>query len=255
MTTSVVAAARITKTYGDGARAVHALRAVSLTVRDGAMCAVVGPSGSGKSTLLALLGGLDVPSSGVLHVAGHALHRMTAAQRTRFRAAHVGFVFQAPNLIPVLSAAENVALPLTLRALTAGERARRVARLLDDVGLRAVAGRRPAELSGGQQQRVALARALAADPAVVLADEPTAHLDSITARAIMQLLRTLNRARRTAIVLATHDPLIETMADLSVSLRDGAVVAADATRGTDGPCRPCSISVCGTSSAIPAVPA
>jgi putative ABC transport system ATP-binding protein len=252
---SAVIASRITKTYGDGPRAVHALCAVSLTLEDGAMCAIVGPSGSGKSTLLALLGGLDVPTSGALHVAGQGLHHMTAAQRTRFRAEHVGFVFQTPNLIPVLSAAENVALPLRVRAFTAAERARHVARLLDDVGLRDVATRRPGELSGGQQQRVALARALASDPALVLADEPTAHLDSTTARAIMQLVRTLNRARRTAIVLATHDPLVETMADLSVSLRDGAVVAAGATRGTDGPCRPCSISAFGTSSAIPAAPA
>jgi putative ABC transport system ATP-binding protein len=249
---TVVIASDIAKTYGDGARAVHALRAVSLIVEEGAMCAVAGPSGSGKSTLLALLGGLDVPSAGALHVGGRALHRMTPAQRTRFRAEHVGFVFQAPNLVPVLTAAENVALPLTLRAVTAAERTRRVVRLLDDVGLRDVAARRPAELSGGQQQRVALARALAADPALVLADEPTAHLDSITARTVMQLLRTLSRARRTAIVLATHDPLVESMADLSVSLRDGAVVAAGATPRTDGPCRPCSISAYGTSSAIPA---
>jgi putative ABC transport system ATP-binding protein len=201
-----------------------ALAGISLAIGRGAVCAIVGPSGSGKSTLLGILGGLDAPSAGEVYVGVFALHRMSPAERTRYRAAHVGFVFQSNNLVPVLSAAENVALPLTLHGWSARARMRRVMTLLDALGLRAEADRRPGELSGGQQQRVAIARALAAEPMLVLADEPTAHLDSQTGRGVMAVLRAINRDRKATLVFSTHDPALESVADQRIVLRDGAVV-------------------------------
>ena len=239
------------KSYPAPAGLVRVLRGVSLTLEPRATCAIVGPSGSGKTTLLTLVGGLDVPSAGEVYVAGHALHRMSAAERARFRGAYIGFVFQSNNLIPVLTAAENVALPLSLRRLTARERSLRIDRALDEVGLRRVARQRPAELSGGQQQRVGIARALVTGPTLVLADEPTAHLDSVTGLEIMTLIRTINASRGTSFVFSTHDATIESIADVRIALRDG-VVATPPPRTTEmnGPCRPVSTSACATSSAI-----
>jgi len=211
------------KRYATAAEPVHALRGVSFRLAEGALCAVVGPSGSGKSTLLALLGGLDVPTAGEVYVDAFALHRMTATARARFRAARVGFVFQANNLIPVLTAAENVALPLALDGSSTGERARRVDAVLDDLGVRDVAGHRPGELSGGQQQRVGIARALVTEPALVLADEPTAHLDSATGGEVMRILQEANRARGTTFVFSTHDPKIMAEAEMILTVEDGKV--------------------------------
>jgi putative ABC transport system ATP-binding protein len=246
----LIAVRNVHKSYGAPAGLVRVLRGVSLTVEQRALCAIVGPSGSGKSTFLAIVGGLDAPSAGEVYVGGHALHRMSPGERARFRAAHIGFVFQSNNLIPVLTAAENVALPLSLRRLTARERSLRVERLLDEVGLRKEAGRRPAELSGGQQQRVGIARALVTGPALVLADEPTAHLDSQTGLEVMALLRTINATRGTAFVFSTHDPAIESIADARIVLRDGIVVPAVRTTEMNGPCRPASTSACATFSGI-----
>src|SRR6266481_4899667 len=182
---SAIVALDLRKQFTVAGRTIHAVRGVSFALAPGALCAIVGPSGSGKSTLLALLGGLDVPTWGEVWIGAVNVGRMSAARRTRFRAANVGFVFQAHNLVPVLTAAENVALPLALLPLSARERARRVGALLDDLGLHELAHHRPGELSGGQQQRVGLARALVTAPAIVLADEPTAHLDSRTARDVV----------------------------------------------------------------------
>lgn len=250
---SLITVRDLYKTYAAPAGPARALRGVSLTLEAATMCAIVGPSGSGKSTLLGILGGLDCPSAGEVHVGGHALHRMSAAERARFRTARVGFVFQSNNLIPVLTAAENVALPLTLGRLTARERSLRVERLLDEVGLRELARRRPGELSGGQQQRVGIARALVTEPALVLADEPTAHLDSATGVDVMGLLRSINRSRGTAFVFSTHDAAIESIASERVTLRDGAVVPPARAPEMNGSWPRYSTSACETFSAIHAV--
>lgn len=205
---------------------VAALTGVSFSFAAGTLCAIVGPSGSGKSTLLALLGGLDVASSGEMCVGPFALHRMSPGRRARFRAAHVGLVFQSNNLVPVLTAAENIALPLTRLPLSRRERCIRVNALLDELGVRDVAHHRPGELSGGQEQRVGIARALVTEPSLVLADEPTAHLDSRTAREVMDVVRAMNRARGTTFVFSTHDILMDAMADERIALRDGAIDVA-----------------------------
>jgi len=246
---SAVLAIGLRKQFAVAGRTVHAVRDVSFALAPGALCAIVGPSGSGKSTLLALLGGLDVPTWGEVWIGAANVGRMSAARRTRFRAANVGFVFQAHNLVPVLTAAENVALPLTLLPLSARERARRVDALLDDLGLHDLAHHRPAELSGGQQQRVGLARALVTAPALVLADEPTAHLDSRTARDVVEVMRAMNRQRATTIVLATHDVAIDALADEQIALCDGVVACRHERRrepwpssSSDSPSATCSVT-------------
>jgi putative ABC transport system ATP-binding protein len=220
---------RVSKEYASPAGPVRALTAVSLSVEAGSICAMVGPSGSGKSTLLGLMGGLDRPTSGELWVCGVRLSDMPARLRARFRLAHIGFIFQANNLIPILTAAENIALPLSLSPLSVRERRRRVDALLDELDLRALAARRPAELSGGQQQRVGIARALVLNPELVLADEPTAHLDVDTGREVMTLLRSLNARRGTTLVFSTHDPAIEAIAAQRCVLRGGCVVDEQVT--------------------------
>ncbi len=247
-----IVAVDVRKQFAVARRTVHALRDVSFALVPGTLCAIVGPSGSGKSTLLALLGGLDVPTAGEVWVGAANVGRMSAARRTRFRAAHVGFVFQSHNLVPVLTTAENVALPLTLLPISAHERARRVDAVLDDLGLRDLAHHRPAELSGGQQQRVGLARALVTSPAVVLADEPTAHLDSHTARDVIEVIRATNRRRATTVVLATHDPAVHARADEQIALCDGAVACRHERRREQWPS--CSDSPSETSSVIPGAP-
>src|SRR6266404_1529751 len=227
---SAIVALDLRKQFTVAGRTIHAVRGVSFALAPGALCAIVGPSGSGKSTLLTLLGGLDVPTAGEVWIGTANVGRMSAGRRTRFRAANVGFVFQAHNLVPVLTAAENVALPLALLPLSARERARRVGALLDDLGLHELAHHRPGELSGGQQQRVGLARALVTAPAIVLADEPTAHLDSRTARDVVDVMRAMNRRRATTIVLATHDPAVDAVADEQIALCDGVVARRDERR-------------------------
>ena len=223
---------RVSKAYASPAGPVRALAAVSLSVDAGGICAMVGPSGSGKSTLLGLIGGLDRPTSGELWVCGARLDAMPARLRARFRLAHVGFIFQANNLIPILTVAENVALPLSLSPLSIRERRRRVDGLLEELDLRGLAARRPAELSGGQQQRVGIARALVLNPALVLADEPTAHLDVDTGREVMTLLRSLNDRHGTTLIFSTHDPAIEAVATQRCVLRGGRVIEAQETEPT-----------------------
>jgi putative ABC transport system ATP-binding protein len=223
-TTAALAAREVTRIFGTGPGAVHALRGVSLTVDPGELLVVRGPSGSGKTTLLNVLGGLDAPSSGRVWLGTRELTAMRPDEVLAVRREEVGYVFQAFGLLPVLSAAENVEVPLRLRRTPPRERARRVAEALDRVDLADHAAQRPYELSGGQQQRVGIARALVAAPRVLLADEPTGQLDSATARRVMDLLRELVHTERVAAVVTTHDPELVARADRVVDLHDGALV-------------------------------
>ncbi|BCL17766.1 ABC transporter ATP-binding protein [Micromonospora sagamiensis] len=205
---------------------VHALRDVSFTAGRGELVAVRGRSGAGKTTLLNLVGGLDRPTAGRIRVAGRDVTAASRRELLALRRDTVGFVFQSFGLIPILSAAENVGLPLRLAKVPAAERDQRVAVLLELVGLGGHARQRPYEMSGGQQQRVALARALANDPALLIADEPTGQLDSETGQAVMDLLRALVRTRGMTALVATHDPALVEAADRVVTLRDGRRVDA-----------------------------
>jgi len=207
-----------------GGRTVTVLDGVSLDVARGECVAVTGPSGSGKSTLLGLVAGLDTPTSGAVVVDGVDLGALDEDALARFRRDRVGFVFQSYHLIPTLTAAENVAIPLELAGV-ADARAG-AARLLDEVGLGERGHHYPVQLSGGEQQRVALARAVARAPVLLLADEPTGNLDSATGAAIIDLLLALNRERGSTLVLVTHDPALAAHADRQIALRDGRVVGA-----------------------------
>src|SRR3954454_8862208 len=211
----------LTKTFGEGRTEVRALRGVDLDVSPGELLAIMGPSGSGKSTLLHILGALDAPTGGTIEVAGHHYEGLDDAKLTRLRRDHIGFVFQFFNLLPSLTAAENVLLPaLIARQGDQGMRERAVA-LLERVGLAARAAHLPAELSGGQQQRVSIARALLLEPELVLADEPTGNLDTRASRDVLRVLRELNEEEGHTIVMVTHDPSAAATADRVVFLRDG----------------------------------
>ena len=220
---SVIDATDIYKTYRTGAEDVHALRGVVLHVERGEKVAIMGPSGCGKTTLLNCLSGLDDVTSGEIIVEGVAIHNLSDRARTDYRARRMGFVFQAFNLLPVLSAAENVELPLLVSGTRSTEARRKAAEALDLVGLSDQLHRRPLELSGGQQQRVALARALVNDPALVWADEPTGNLDSETTGDIMDLFERLNRENGTTFILVTHTPEVGQRADRIVHMRDGLI--------------------------------
>ena len=222
---SVLRGVGLGRRYGSGQTAVEALAGVDVEVRAGRLTVVRGPSGSGKTTLLNLLGGLDRPTSGRVLLGDDVLSELSEAELAKARRDRIGYVFQNFGLIPVLSAAENVEVPLRLRRTERGQRDERVAEVLELVGLTRHAGQRPAELSGGQQQRVGVARALVARPEVLIADEPTGQLDSETAERIMDLILEVTRIRGTATVVATHDPLLISRADEVLELRDGRVVA------------------------------
>jgi putative ABC transport system ATP-binding protein len=216
----------VTKRYGAGRAEVHALRGVDLEVEAGRMTAVVGRSGSGKSTLLQVMAGLDAPTSGTVAIGGTLLTGLDDERLTRFRRQHMGFVFQAFNLLPGLDVVENVRLPYLLaggRVDAAVER--RVRALLDRLGLADRASHRPHELSGGQQQRVAIARALVTRPTVVFADEPTGSLDSDSAAEVLGLLRAAVAEEGQTVVLVTHDPVAAAAADRVVRMQDGRIVA------------------------------
>ena len=222
---SVLRGVGLGRRYGSGQTAVEALAGVDVEVGAGRLTVVRGPSGSGKTTLLNLLGGLDRPTSGRVLLGDDVLSELSEAELAKARRDRIGYVFQNFGLIPVLSAAENVEVPLRLRRTERGQRDERVAEVLELVGLTRHAGQRPAELSGGQQQRVGVARALVARPEVLIADEPTGQLDSETAERIMDLILEVTRIRGTATVVATHDPLLISRADEVLELRDGRVVA------------------------------
>ena len=209
------------KTYRQGRVEVDALRGVSLQVGQGEFTVLAGPSGSGKTTLLNLVGALDTPSRGSIRVGEHALGSMSASERARFRKHEIGFVFQAYNLLPVLSALENAALVLELQGRPQAECRARAQSMLRAVGLGEMMDRRPAELSGGQQQRVAVARAIAASPQLVLADEPTANLDSKTGEALLDQMLELNAEHGVTFVFSSHDPKVIDRARRVVTLVDG----------------------------------
>ena len=218
----LVQARKLTKTYHVGEVEVPALRGVDVEVRQGEFLAVVGPSGSGKTTLLNLIGALDVATSGDLSVFYRDISAMRKRERADMRLHSLGFVFQAYNLVPVLTARENVEFVLELQGMGA-ERRRRAADILEQLGLGELADRRPAELSGGQQQRVAVARAVASTPALVLADEPTANLDGENAEILLQMMRDLNREKGITFIFSTHDPRVVAHARRVVKLIDGRV--------------------------------
>ena len=215
---------KLTKVYRQDSIAVTALQDVDLEIAAGEFVALVGPSGSGKSTLLNLLGGLDRPTSGRLWVADEELATMSRRALAELRLRKIGFVFQEYNLIPVLSAIENVEYVMLLQGVTDEERRRRAMAILNEVGLAGLEDRRPSELSGGQQQRVAVARAIVSEPALVLADEPTANLDSATGAALMDLMRQLNEEKGVTFVFSTHDTMVMERARRLVRLKDGQIV-------------------------------
>ncbi len=223
--TAVLRTEGLTRVFGAGQRAVTALDSVDLCIEAGELVVLRGPSGSGKTTLLTLLGGLDVPTSGRVVVDGSALDTLSESDAADLRARSIGYVFQSFGLIPVLSAAENVEIPLRVLRTPAAERDARVADLLDRVGLSAHSEQRPYELSGGQQQRVGIARALANRPRLLLADEPTGQLDSRTAAAMMELIVSVVRSEGVAALVSTHDPVVAARADRVIELHDGRVTA------------------------------
>ena len=225
----IVDVSAVSKIYRQGDISVTALDNVSLAIEPKAFIALAGPSGSGKTTLLNLIGGLDVPDSGTVTVDGHRFADMSSGQLADLRLRRIGFVFQSYNLIPVLTAAENVEYVLRLQGVPKAARRRRVDTLLEEVGLGGKQHRRPGELSGGQQQRVAVARAIASDPAIVLADEPTANLDSETGEQLLELMRRMNSEKSVTFIFATHDHMVMDHARRLVSLKDGRI-ADDQTK-------------------------
>jgi putative ABC transport system ATP-binding protein len=221
----MVVARELSRTFSRGSLAVHAVRGISFTIGRGQLVALVGRSGSGKTTLLNMIGGLDAPTSGEVLLNGRNIAAMTARERTMLRRSTVSFIFQSFGLIPMLSAAENVGVPLRIAGRPRAERDERVRLLLSVVGLDGHARQRPNELSGGQQQRVAIARALAVAPELLIADEPTGQLDSETGRQIMRLLRTVVATEGITALVATHDPALFDMADEVLSIEDGQLTA------------------------------
>jgi putative ABC transport system ATP-binding protein len=221
----IVSIQNATKDYRLGKVTVPALRGVTLAVKSGEFLSIAGPSGSGKTTLLNLIGCVDTPSSGSVEVAGRNTAELSERALTRLRLYTIGFIFQSFNLVSVLDVYRNVELPLLLqRTLTSAERAKRVHDLLDRVGLKEYVKHRPSELSGGQRQRVAIARALVTRPQLVLADEPTANLDSVTGQNILDLMRELNHADGTRFMFSTHDARVMSFAHAVVRLADGRLV-------------------------------
>jgi len=215
----------VSKIYRQGSVTFRALDRVTLAIDKGEFVALAGPSGSGKTTLLNLIGGLDLADEGSVSFNGADLMQLGDGQRADLRLHQIGFVFQAYNLIPVLTAAENVDYILMLQKIDKSIRREKVAAILEEVGLTDKAGNRPDELSGGQQQRVAVARAVVTDPQVILADEPTANLDSKTGRKLLEMMKEMNRSRQVTFVFATHDTMVMDYADRIVSLQDGKIVS------------------------------
>ncbi|HET6604429.1 MAG TPA: ABC transporter ATP-binding protein [Xanthomonadaceae bacterium] len=214
----------LTKTYERGREKIEVLHGIDLQIPAGDFVALMGPSGSGKTTLLNLIGGLDQPTAGTVRVGDARIERLSSAERSRWRADHIGFVFQFYNLLPVLSAQRNVELPLLLKRMSGSERRRRAAIALELVGLSDRAGHKPRELSGGQEQRVAIARALVSDPTLLVCDEPTGDLDRATADEILTLLQRLNREHGKTVIMVTHDPKAAEYAQRIVHLDKGTLV-------------------------------
>ena len=231
--TARIALNNVSRVHGEGHTAVVALNDVTFSVEPGEMVAVMGPSGSGKTTLLSLVGGLDFPTSGTVTVEGFDLGELSVSELAQLRRRRIGYVFQQYNLIDVLTAAENVALPLDLDGIDPDYTRQAVGEALDSVGLASLADRFPDDLSGGEQQRVAIARAVVAERTVVLADEPTGALDSVTGENVLRMLRERCETG-TAVVLVTHDPRFAAWADRIVFLRDGRIADESAPSGVGG---------------------
>jgi len=230
---SFIATSGLRKSFQMGTTMVHALAGVDMTIEAGTFQSIMGPSGSGKSTLLYLLGGLDRPTAGRIIVGGHALEQLDENALATYRRRFVGFIFQSFNLIPSLSAWENVAFPMRFAGIARGERQRRAFELLERVGLADRRNHKPTELSGGQQQRVAVARSLVNEPRLILADEPTGNLDTTSGQSIMDLLAELHRDGRTVLVV-THDPRMAAYATHQIFLLDGCVVSEEKYREVAG---------------------
>lgn len=220
----VMKATGVWKIYPSGESTVQAVRGVDVSIDAGEMVAIMGPSGCGKTTLLNILSGIDEPNSGDVHVNGEALFGISDNKRTRMRAENLGFIFQDFNLLPVLSAVENVELPLLLLGKSASEARKGALEALRSVGLSQRSEHLPSELSGGQQQRVAVARALVHNPAVILCDEPTGNLDSVTSSEVLELLHKLNRERNTTFLIVTHDAMIAERCTRTLQMSDGTIV-------------------------------
>ena len=218
---NIVECVDVNKTYRQGQVMVQALKDVSLKINKGEFLAVAGPSGSGKTTLLNMIGGLDLIDSGSISVEGETFENMSQSQLANLRLHKIGFVFQAYNLIPVLSAVENVEYVMLLQGVPAVERRKKARAILDEVGLQEKYDRRPAQLSGGQQQRVAVARAIVSDPSIVLADEPTANLDSKTGKGLLEIMKKLNAEKHVTFIFSTHDKMVMNYAQRLILLRDG----------------------------------
>jgi putative ABC transport system ATP-binding protein len=223
----LVSVQAVSRTFGHGSAEVHALQDVSFDIRRGQLVALIGRSGSGKTTLLNIVGGLDLPTAGEVLIDGRSVTAMSAHDRTLLRRSTIAYIFQSFGLIPMLSAAENVGIPLRVAATDRAKREERVRLMLSIVGLEDHARQRPGELSGGQQQRVAIARALAGQPELLIADEPTGQLDSETGRQIMRLLRTVVQSEGITALVATHDAALHDLADEVLALDDGRLVPAD----------------------------
>jgi len=224
MSELVVSCRSISRTYQDDAVPVRALRGVDFAVARGEFVSLAGPSGSGKSTLLNIIGGLDRPDEGTVEVDGVQLNDLNEGELSDLRLRKMGFVFQSYNLIPVLSARENVEFIMQLQGVNPAERHGRAVAMLEQLGLEGMSDRRPGEMSGGQQQRVAVARAIVTHPVLLLADEPSANLDSSTTEELLKLLQQLNEEQGVTIVTATHDPLVMGYAKRQVQLRDGQII-------------------------------
>jgi ABC-type lipoprotein export system ATPase subunit len=220
----IISARQVQKWFRNGKIEVHALRGVDIDVQAGEMLAIMGPSGCGKTTLLNCLSGLDDFDEGEVEIEGTSLRKMADKKRTKYRAERMGFIFQTYNLLPVISAVENVELPLLVTGMRPRDARRRALEVLDQVGLADRGDHRPAELSGGQRQRVTVARALANQPAIVWADEPTGALDSKAADDILQLMRKLNQEAGQTFVIVTHDPEMAAACDRIIQMRDGQIV-------------------------------
>ena len=225
MSEIVIASKNVSKHFGEGEAQVHALREVDLDINIGDFAAIVGPSGSGKTTLLNILCGLDKVSSGDIQVSGRSLQDMSGSELAKFRREHIGLVFQAYNLIPVLTVMENIEYVMLLQNVPVAERKERVEKFLTEVGLEGKGNRFPVELSGGQQQRVAIARSMVSHPDIILADEPTANLDSETGVLLLDMMRKFNEEFQMTFVFSTHDPQIMERAKRMVTLTDGHIVS------------------------------
>ena len=221
---STVTLKKVCKIFGEGDLAVHALKDIELEINKGGFICLSGPSGSGKTTLLNMVGGLDLPTSGEITVADKRVDQMNRSELAEMRLHNIGFVFQAYNLIPVLNARENIEFVMQLQGVDSNERYKKANDILEEVGLSGLGNRKPAELSGGQQQRVAVARALVSEPALILADEPTANLDSTTAETLMTLLRQLNDERKITFLISTHDKLVMSHARRLLKMQDGEII-------------------------------